>query len=172
VVLDCAAGMSNQGQWVPVRQAVVDFLAVLHDKGYGLGIVPFNEQALAYEPERRPLQKLVEYVMELTACGRSDVGAGIAVASSELRSKDGKRLMVVITDGKGLDPIGGLRAAQSVKAMGIDFFAFGTADRGLDFLTGLSSGVWRRGSRLPRSVATLGDLAELLPTGCWTYLGH
>ncbi len=157
LLVDCSGSMAGD----KLEQAKKGAYAFAKDalaKGYSTGLIEFYGVASHLSDPTKDLTLLQKHIDSLTAKKASkaqafisafrpsiygtNIAEAIRLAHDKLKSKEGIKAMVLVTDGQPTargDPQTSLKAGQDAKDDGIDIITIGTGDADQQFLKKLAS---------------------------------
>jgi Mg-chelatase subunit ChlD len=139
ILIDRSSSMSLGDKMKQARLGTMEFAETAIKKGYDVGLVSFGTVATLDLALSQDLKGIKYAVKRLTPAGFTDMAAALELAGDQLRSEEGNRAVVVVTDGEPTEPEATLRAADRLKGMGIEIITVGTSEADEAFLAKLAS---------------------------------
>lgn len=134
LLIDCSGSMAEGNKMEQAKRGAIGFAAEALRKGYHVGLIRFASYA---EQLLKPQSNIIEFneiIERMMANGSTNMTDGISMATNDLKSGIGAKLMCIITDGMPDDKTSTLEAIEKAKINGIDIMAIGTDDADKMFL--------------------------------------
>ncbi len=118
-VMDCSGSMKSNDPMGIGRNMVEAFVDTVHAEGIRIGYVAYNDTIMSYAApvsvaDAKKRQSLKDCMESVSYAGDTDIGLGVSYAYALMQGREGKRLMVLISDGEtDLKPSAGRTVAQS-----------------------------------------------------------
>lgn len=167
LLLDCSESMEGE-KMEQARRGAGEFILKSLVKGYGVGLIAFDDRATVLVPRSRDYRDFEKPLAGLTPGGTTNMTQAFNLALLALMNIEGPRFVVVVTDGTPDTPGTALAAAQKLSLSGVQIITIGTKDADIDFLSGIATArdlaVVVRQSNLQIGIAgTAKSLPLLLP---------
>jgi len=138
LAVDCSGSMEGQ-KLQQAKRGAIDFAKEARKKGYATGLICFDTEAVHLCDPQQDVSALQRQLEPVAVGGSTNMTHAIQLAMEKLRSRQGIRVLVVVTDGMPDKPQRALGAADRAKKEGIDIIAVGTDDADQEFLERLAS---------------------------------
>ncbi len=138
LAIDCSGSMSGE-KLAHAKQGGIDFAKEARNKGYCTGLISFDSHATHLCSPQQKISVLQKALDRVSVAGSTNMTHAIKLATEKLDEADGKRALVIVTDGMPNNRSTALAAALQAKSKGIDIIALGTDDADHEFLKKLAS---------------------------------
>jgi molecular chaperone DnaK len=138
LAIDCSASMSGE-KLAHAKQGGIDFAKEARNKGYCTGLITFDSYATHLCSPQQEISVLREALDPVVVAGSTNMTHAITLAAEKLSKAEGKRALVIVTDGMPDNRNAALAAALRATSEGIDIIALGTGDADHEFLKKLAS---------------------------------
>ncbi|MEX2502577.1 MAG: vWA domain-containing protein [Trueperaceae bacterium] len=138
LVLDRSTSMGDPGKMDALRDGAWGFFVEAVRRSHAVGAVTFAHDARLLSGAGLDALRLWRRLQAVQPFGSTRMEAGLAMAASRLRFRTGTRTVVLLTDGEADDRAAALRAARTVRGMGIRLIAIGTGEADDAFLASLT----------------------------------
>lgn len=166
LLLDCSESMEGE-KLEQARRGAGEFILKSLVKGYGVGLITFDDRATVLVPRSRDSRDFEKPLAGLTAGGTTNMTQAFNLATLALMNLEGPRFVVVVTDGTPDTPATALAAAQKLTLSGVQIITIGTKDADIDFLSGIATArdlaVVVRQNNLQLGIAGTAKSLPLLP---------
>ena len=138
ILLDCSGSMKGKklGQ---AKEGIVSFTRDAFKKEYRVGLIKFGYEAEHLCGPVNDIQIIENKTEGVSAGGSTNLTDAIKTAHIKLKDCTGLKAMVIATDGMPDNVKSSLKAADNVKADGIDIITIGTDDAKTEYLKRLAS---------------------------------
>lgn len=164
LLIDCSSSMAGD-KLNQAKKGAADFAVSALLKKYQLGIIKFESHAKMVCEMTNSLAEIKRHLVTLDIGGDTNMTDAIYLATKSLAFTLGKRVMVIVTDGKPDNPVITLQAADQAKERSIDIIAIGTDDADQGFLAKLASkkdlGIKVKKEDLSKAIAQTSQLLAL-----------
>lgn len=137
LLLDTSASMADGDKMVQLVRGSVRFFYEAWRRRYAVGAVAFARRAWVAVGATRDPHRFERGLRGLEPDGGTAMDAALRLACWRLRFRRGRRVMILITDGKPDDRAATLDAARRARALGVTVLAVGTEPADQAFLWAL-----------------------------------
>lgn len=138
LAVDSSGSMEGE-KLAQAKRGAVGFAKEARRKGYQTGLIAFDSYATLLCSPRKDISVLQKALDPVVVGGTTNMTQAIELASEKLRSKKGKRVLVMVTDGAPDNDDDCLAAGRRAKKEGIEIITVGTDDADHGFLKKLAS---------------------------------
>jgi len=133
------SGSMEGDKLAQAKRGALDFAKEARRKGYLTGLIAFDSYATRLCSPQKDISVLQKALEPVVVSGTTNMTHAIELAVEELRSKKGKRVLVIVTDGEPDNAGSCLAAGRRAKKEGIEIIAVGTDDADYGFLRKIAS---------------------------------
>ena len=137
LLLDTSGSMEGE-KLSQAKSGAVAFAKDAFLKGYGIGLITFDEQAALLVEARPGISLTPSNLASLEAGGKTNIAAAIEIAREKLKDKPGERVICVVSDGEA-DREETFRARDKARAAGIEIMTLGVDGADMEFLNELAT---------------------------------
>lgn len=138
LVIDMSISMEGE-KFLLAKSGAMNFSRDAISKGWRVGLVAFHESADMMCELTTNESKLASAISKLHVRGSTNMSAGLDCAIQYLRQEQGRRYIVLVTDGWANDPRDTQNRGDIAKSEGIEIITLGTPDALEEFLQQLAS---------------------------------
>jgi len=138
LLIDCSESMAGE-KLNQARSGAGDFILRALAKGYGAGLISFDDHALVLVPRSLNYHDFEGPLASLDAGGTTNLTQALSLALLALLNIEGPRFVVVVSDGTPDVPDSALAAAQKLAAAGVQLITIATQDADTTFLAGIAT---------------------------------
>lgn len=138
LLLDHSTSMGDAGKMDQLRRGALRFFLEAVRRDYAVGVVGFADRARVVLGAGRNVHRFWRRLDRLEPYGRTAMAAGLTVGTRRLAPRAGRRVLILITDGKPDDRAATLAAAQRARAQDVRLITIGTDGADHDFLRTLT----------------------------------
>jgi len=137
-VIDVSGSMSGSPLQEAQRSAIA-FREKCDLTHMSVGVVAFGSTARTLVTANQDARKIDKAINDLTIEGSTNMAAGLREAMGHLRQSEGKKFIVLLTDGSPDNSSAALQEAQGCREQGIEVIAVGTGGANVSFLQQIST---------------------------------
>ncbi|MGL4608321.1 MAG: vWA domain-containing protein [Trueperaceae bacterium] len=126
LLLDISASMSSYGKLEQLQRGSLHFFGEAWQRNYAVGAIAFGGDVSCLFGATRNFYYFQRRIRGLYANGRTAMHRAIELATYRLRSCQGYRAMILITDGQPDVPEATLEAGRMAQSLGIELITVGT----------------------------------------------
>ena len=138
LAVDCSYSMEGE-KLAQAKQGGIDFAKEARKKGYRTGLIAFDSYAIHLCSPQQEISVLRKALEPVVVGGTTNMTHAITLAAGQLSEAEGKRALVIVTDGMPDNRSTALAAARRATSEGIDIITLGTGDADHKFLKKLAS---------------------------------
>jgi len=139
ILLDASSSMNTHSKIHQAKSGSHGFAEEMVSVGFSVGIVTFATDAKEILPPLNDIVRLHSAISRLKASGTTNMADGIRLGMDRLLACDGRRILLLVTDGVPDDTEKAFKMADEAKRLGIEVYAHGTKDADKEFLKKISS---------------------------------
>ena len=138
LILDRSTSMGDFGKMEALRDGAWKYFVQAVRRSHAVGAVTFGDDARVLYGAGIDARRFQARLDTLRPFGRTRMDAGLDLAAARLRFRSGARSALLLTDGVPDDPEATLRAAATLRGLGVRLVAIGTGDADAAFLQALA----------------------------------